>query len=94
MRCRRREYNPLMSPCPLATATPDHALFARDLALTSLRLEHPVTRRVIEAIPLEKGAYRPDEVVKSAYDLAWPIVAAEHRFLEAFVTGVSEVDRS
>jgi uncharacterized damage-inducible protein DinB len=83
-----------MSPSPLATATPDQALFARDLALNSLRLEHPVTRRVIEAIPLDKGAYRPDEVVKSADDLAWHIVAAEHRFLEAVVTGIFDTGRS
>ena len=41
------------------------------------------TRRVIEAIPLDKGDYRPDAIVKSASELAWHIVGAEHRFLEA-----------
>ena len=38
--------------------TSDQTLFARDFALNALRLEHPVTRRVIDAIPLEKGHYR------------------------------------
>jgi uncharacterized damage-inducible protein DinB len=77
-----------MAPSPLATLTPEQALFARDFALNSLRLEHAVTRRVIDAIPLDKGEYRPDAVAKSAIDLAWHIVAAEHRFLNAVVTGV------
>jgi uncharacterized damage-inducible protein DinB len=66
---------------------PEQALFLRDFLLTSLKAEHPVTRRVIEAIPLDTGDYRPDEVVKSAMDLAWHIVGAEHKFLDCVVTG-------
>jgi uncharacterized damage-inducible protein DinB len=83
-----------MPPSPLAALTPEQALFARDLALNSLRQEHPVTRRVIDAIPIDKGDYRPDQVGKSAVELAWHIAAAEHRFLEAAVTGVFDYSRS
>ena len=46
-----------------------------------------MTRGVIEAIPLDKGDYRPDTIVKCANDLAWHIVGAEHRFMEAVING-------
>jgi uncharacterized damage-inducible protein DinB len=42
---------------------------------------------VIEAIPLDKGDYRPDEVGKSALELAWHIAGAEHRFSDAVING-------
>ena len=73
---------------PTQTLPADQALVARENLITNLRMEHPVTRRVIDAIPLDKGDYSPDAVTKSAVDLAWHIVAAEHRFLDAVVTGV------
>ena len=40
--------------------TPDQAEFMRDRALPTLKTEHQTTKRVIEAIPLDKGDYRPD----------------------------------
>ena len=66
---------------------PEHAIVARDIAIRNLSAEHPVTRRVIDAIPLDKSDYRPDAIGKSAVDLAWHIVGAEHRFMDAVVTG-------
>ena len=72
----------------MTTLTPDQATLI--LAATGLPLlngEHPVTKRVIAAIPAEKADYRPDNIVKSAIDLAWHIVAAETRFLEAVASG-------
>ena len=42
---------------------------------------------MIEAIPLDKGDYRPEPVAKSALELAWHIVAAEHRFLGGISVG-------
>jgi uncharacterized damage-inducible protein DinB len=77
-----------MAPAPTTAMSPEHASLARDTALRHLGAEHPVTRRVIDAIPLDKSDYRPDAVAKSAVDLAWHIVAAEHRFMEAVVTGM------
>lgn len=55
--------------------------------LPNLRNEQRLTKSVIEAIPLDKGDYRPDAVSKSALDLAWHIVATEMRFMEAVVAG-------
>ena len=66
---------------------PEQASFLLHLTLASLRNEHPLTRRVIEAIPLNKGDYRPDAVTRSALDLAWHIAATEQRFFDAVATG-------
>jgi uncharacterized damage-inducible protein DinB len=55
--------------------------------LPNLKNEHRITKSMIEAIPLDKGDYRPDEISKSALDLAWHIVAAEMRFMDAVPAG-------
>ena len=67
--------------------TPDQARFILDTALPTLKSEHQTTRRVIEAIPLDKGDYRPDAVSKTALELAWHIVASEKRFMGAITSG-------
>ncbi len=67
---------------------PDQAKFLlHAIFLPALDREHPVTRNVIEAIPLDKGDYRPEPVSKTALELAWHIVAAEKRFLEGIAGG-------
>src|SRR5262249_56606015 len=72
--------------------TPEQATFLLNAtALPSLNAEHPVTRRVIAAIPPDKIDYRPDEIVRSAIDLAWHIVAAEVRFLNAVSAGAFDL---
>src|SRR2546423_10131524 len=67
--------------------TPDQATFLRDNAIRALKMEQPVTQRVIEAIPPDQGDYRPDEFAKSALELARHIVGAEHLFLSAVING-------
>ena len=69
--------------------TPDQAKFILTTALPTLKSEHQTTRRVIEAIPLDKAKcdYRPDAVSRSAMELAWHIVAAEKRFLSGISVG-------
>jgi uncharacterized damage-inducible protein DinB len=71
----------------LQSISADHAEFLRAFLLSRVEKEHPVTRAVIEAIPVDKGDYRPDPVSKTALELAWHIVAAEKRFLEGIVDG-------
>src|SRR5260370_15003472 len=61
--------------------TPEQALFLREFSLPTIRNEHATTKKVIEAIPLDKGDYRPEPIAKTALELAWHIEAAEHRFL-------------
>lgn len=67
--------------------TPDQAKFILDWTLPVLNTEHQTTRRVIEAIPLDKGDYRPDSICKTALELAWHIVASEKRFVGAVAAG-------
>jgi uncharacterized damage-inducible protein DinB len=67
--------------------TPGQGDFLRYFTLVALRNEHPVTLRVIRAIPDDKALFRPHENGRSAIDLAWHIVFAEHRFLSAVVNG-------
>ncbi len=62
-------------------------VFFNNFSLPALKNEHRITRQIIEAIPLDKGDYRPDSVSKTALELAWHIVAAEHRFLNGIAAG-------
>src|SRR5258708_6554365 len=59
--------------------------------LPGLKNEQRVTKSIIEAIPVDKGDYRPDAVSKSAMDLAWHIVATEMRFMEAVPAGAFDL---
>jgi uncharacterized damage-inducible protein DinB len=67
--------------------TPDQAVFLRDGAIRLLKSEQPITQRVIEAIPVDKGHYKLDDVGRTALELAWHIVGAEHRFTAAVIKG-------
>ena len=67
---------------------PDQAHFLlQGVYLPGLKNEQRITRSVIEAIPLDKGDYRPDGISKSALDLAWHIAATEMRFMDAVAAG-------
>jgi uncharacterized damage-inducible protein DinB len=74
------------------TFQPEQATFLlQGMLLPAVKNEHALTKRVIEAIPPEvtpeKGDYRPDPCAKSALELAWHIVSAEHRFHDAVAAG-------
>jgi uncharacterized damage-inducible protein DinB len=67
---------------------PDQAIFLlQGVCLPGLKSEHQITKGVIGAIPLDNGDYRPDEISRSALDLAWHIVTAEMRFMDAVLSG-------
>lgn len=73
---------------PMSTLTPDQAvLILKTTGLPPLKAEHALTKSVIAAIPADKADYRPDTIGRSAIDLAWHIVAAETRFLQAVASG-------
>jgi uncharacterized damage-inducible protein DinB len=70
------------------TLSPDHASFLLNAVfLPALEREQATTRQVIQAIPPDKGDYRPDPNAKSALELAWHIAAAEKRFLNGIADG-------
>jgi uncharacterized damage-inducible protein DinB len=67
------------------------AVILNAMALPSLHAEQPVTKRVIDAIPPAKADYQPDAISRSAIELAWHIVTAESRFLEAVINGAFDL---
>src|SRR5512134_1768531 len=71
--------------------TPEQALVLLSAELPSLKAEWPVTKSVIAAIPPDRCDYTPDPVTRSAIELAWHIVSAENRFLEAVGSGVFDL---
>jgi uncharacterized damage-inducible protein DinB len=71
----------------METIKPEHGAFLLQFLLPALKSEHRTTRAVIEAIPSDKGDYRPDPAAKTAMELAWHIVAADRRFLEGVAAG-------
>ncbi len=70
---------------------PDQARFLLGVSLPGLNNEHRITKSVIEAIPRDKGDYRPDPISKSALDLAWHIASTEVRFLNAIASGAFDL---
>jgi uncharacterized damage-inducible protein DinB len=67
---------------------PDQARFLFEgVYLPGISNEHRLTKSVIEAIPADKGEYRPDSISKSAMDLAWHIVVTEMRFMDVIPGG-------
>ncbi len=71
--------------------TSEQASFLMGMFMPSLKNEHRLTTAVIEAIPLDKGGYRPDPVSKTALELAWHIAATEMRFMDAVQTGAFDL---
>jgi len=73
---------------PMQSMAPEQARFLLEgLYLPRLKHEHQMTRRVIEAIPLDKGDYRPDQISRTALELAWHITVTEMRFMDSVLSG-------
>lgn len=73
---------------PMRQVQPDQAHFLlHSVYLPGLRNEHRITKSIIEAIPPDKGDYRPDGISKSALELAWHIAVTEMRFMDAVPAG-------
>lgn len=66
---------------------PENASFLLQYTLPIAKNEHRSTRSVIEAIPQSHLDYKPDPYSKTATELAWHIVAAEHRFYSGIISG-------
>lgn len=65
----------------------DQATFLLQYTLPTVKREHLATRAVIDAVPQSHADYRPDANSKTAMEIAWHIVAAEHRFYSGIVAG-------
>lgn len=72
--------------------TPDQAChLLTTIELPAVAVERPLTKAVIAAIPAEKADYAPNSAGRTAIDLAWHIVAAENRFLQAVINGAFDL---
>src|SRR6266404_4111687 len=72
--------------------TPEQATFLlNEIYLPQIRNEHKTTRRVIEAVPADKCAYRPDPKCMSAWELASHIVGSECFFIRGVANGAFNV---
>jgi uncharacterized damage-inducible protein DinB len=66
---------------------PEQGTFLLQFEMPILQREHATTKQVIEAIPANKGDYRPDANSKTAMEIAWHVAAAEERFLGGIAAG-------
>ncbi|HKD51610.1 MAG TPA: DinB family protein [Candidatus Acidoferrum sp.] len=56
--------------------------------LGALKNESRITKKILEAVPADKGDHRPDPISKTAIELVRHIAASDNRFLEAVINGV------
>lgn len=66
---------------------PDQAIFLLNALSPQLKREHKTTLKIIRAVPIDKGEYKPDPGSMSALQLAWHVASAEVFFMNAAVTG-------
>ncbi len=71
--------------------TPETATGALHMALMSIKKEHPTTKAVLAAIPANGGDYKPEPAARTALEIAWHIVASEHRFFGSVTKGFFDV---
>lgn len=76
----------------MRSIAPEQATFLLNIYLPSLKNEYRTTKSVIQAIPIDKGDYRPEPNARTAMDLARHIAVAENRFLETVLSGEFNVD--
>jgi uncharacterized damage-inducible protein DinB len=73
---------------------PEQAIFLLNRKLPAMKNEHRLTTRVIEAVPVDKGDYRPHADAMSALELAWHIASAEIMFFNAVIAGEFDFSRN
>ena len=67
---------------------PEQAYRVAQFLLQSMEHEQATTRRVLAALPADKGSYQPDPKSKSAFELAWHLAASEQFFAQLVLDGV------
>src|SRR5678816_1983079 len=73
----------------MSSLTADQASFMlHTLGLPAVRAEHAFTAAVVAAVPAGSADYRPHPDSRSAFELAWHIVSAEIKYLDAIASGV------
>lgn len=63
------------------------ARFLLNFMLPQLKQESATTRKVLAAVPADKGDYRPHPASKSALELAWHLASSDYWFLDGIIQG-------
>jgi uncharacterized damage-inducible protein DinB len=71
--------------------TPETAKAALHMALAAIKKEHGTTKAVLAAIPDNGSDYKPEPAARTALEIAWHIVASEHRFYSSVTKGFFDV---
>ena len=71
--------------------TPEVAKSVLYMSLVSIKKEHGTTKNVIAALPANGGDYKPEPAARTALEIAWHIVASEHRFFSSVRKGFFDV---
>ena len=71
--------------------TAEMAKGALHMALMTIQREHGTTKSVLAAIPPTGGDYKPEPAARTALEIAWHIVASEHRFFSSVVKGTYDI---
>src|SRR5205085_4433866 len=66
---------------------PEQATFLLSFLLPQIQNEHKLTKKVIEAVPVDRGDYQPDPRSMTALDLAWHIAGSECFFMDGASSG-------
>lgn len=66
---------------------PEQAHFLLQATLPNLENEFRTTKKILNAVPADQGAYKPAADCKSALDLAWHIASSEIYFLSSVAQG-------
>ena len=69
------------------TAEQAHFLL-HNVFLGALKNESRTTKKILEAVPADKGAYQPDPCAKTANELLRHIAVADNMFLQTVINGV------
>src|SRR5258708_28833243 len=87
--CPQRTRNTLRRRAMAETMKADQAVFLlQNVYLGPLKNESRTTKKILEAVPADKGEYRPEPAARSAIELVRLIAAADNRFVETVINGV------
>jgi uncharacterized damage-inducible protein DinB len=75
------------------TMKADQAVFLlQNVYMGPLKNESRTTKKILEAVPADKGEYRPEPAARSAIELVRHIAAADNRFVETVINGVFDAN--
>ena len=73
---------------------PDEAKILLDFLLPRLKSEQATTRKILAAVPPDKGDYKPHPKSMSSLKLSWHLATTEMWFLDAVIDHVFKEDDS